>query len=109
MRTEKDREPARPKADLGAVAIKINEAAAQKLGMKEPKGVRIIYIGPSGAAFDAGLLLDDVILKFAGRTINEVEDLDTALEEIAPPRKVAATIWRAGTGETTLSFSFQKD
>lgn len=109
LRTGKEREKARPKADLGAVAIKTNQAAAQKLGMKETGGVRIIYIGPSGAAFDSGLLLDDVILKFAGRTINDVDDLDAALEQITPPRKVPATIWRAGTGESALSVIFSKD
>jgi hypothetical protein len=103
---QKDKGFVRPKANLGAVTVKTNQAAADKLGMKEPKGARIIYIGSDGVAFDSGLHLDDVILKFSEQTINDADDLETILENTAPPRTVPITIWRAGIGEMIISVRF---
>jgi len=69
-KAQKDRDIAVPKADLGVVHRKTNQTAADKLGMKEPKGVRIVYIGPNSVAFDSGLHLEDVILKFGDKTMD---------------------------------------
>jgi hypothetical protein len=95
----------RPKVKLGAVTAKTSQAAASKLGMKEPMGTRIIYIEP-GAAFDSGLHLDDIILKFAEQTINDDLELISALEKIVPPKTVPVTIWRAGAGELVIPVRF---
>jgi hypothetical protein len=95
----------RPRANLGVVTVKTNQATANKLGMKEPRGTRITYIGP-GAAFDSGLRLDDVILKFAEQTINDDQELDSALEKTGPAGTIPVTIWRAGTGELVISVRF---
>ncbi len=105
---QKETDVATPKADLGIVTVKTSRAAADKLDMKEPKGTRIIYIGSDSAAFDFGLHLDDVILKFAEKTIDDAQDLDAALEQTVPPKIVPITIWRAGTGEMVISVRFQK-
>ncbi len=96
----------RPKANLGVVTVKINQATANKLGMKEAKGTRITYVGP-GAGFDSGLQLDDVILKFAEQPINDDQELDAVLENTVPPKTVLITIWRAGKGEMTMSVHFE--
>jgi hypothetical protein len=104
-KTQSDKGIVRPKAKLGAVTVKTSQAAANKLGMKEPKGTRIIYIEP-GAAFDSGLHIDDVILKFADQTITDEEALDSALEKIVPPKTIPLTIWRAGAGELAISVQF---
>jgi hypothetical protein len=96
---------ARPKAKLGAVTVKTSQAAANKLGMKELRGTRIIYIEP-GAAFDSGLRLDDIILKFAEQTINDEQELDSALDKTAPPKTIPITIWRTGTGELVIPVRF---
>jgi hypothetical protein len=95
----------RPKANLGVVTLKTNQAAANKLGMKEPRGTRITYMEP-GAAFDSGLRLDDVILKFAEQTINDDRELDSALEKTILPRTIPITIWRAGVGELVIPVRF---
>ena len=103
--TQSDKGFIRPKANLGVVTVKTNPAAANKLGMKEPRGTRITYIGP-GPAFDSGLRMDDVILKFADQTISDDHELDSALERTAPPKTVPVTIWRAGAGELLISVRF---
>jgi len=95
----------RPKANLGIVTVKTNQAAANKLGMKEPRGTRITWIG-SGAGFDSGLQLDDVILKFAEQPINDDQELDSVLEKTVLPKTVPITIWRAGVGELVIPVSF---
>ena len=97
-----------PKADLGVVTVKTSRAAAEKLGMKEPKGTRIIYIGSDSAAFDAGMHVDDVILKFAEKITDDAQDLDAALEQTVPPKIVPITIWRAGAGEMVITVRFLK-
>ncbi len=105
---QKEKDVVTLKADLGIVTVKTSRAAADKLGMKEPKGTRIIYIGSDSAAFDFGLHPDDVILKFAEKTIDDAQDLDAALEQTVPPKIVPITIWRAGAGEMVISVRFQK-
>jgi hypothetical protein len=104
-KAQSDKGIIRPKAKLGAVTVKTSQTAANKLGMKEPRGTRIIYI-ESGAAFDSGLHLDDIILKFAEQTINDDEELSSALEKTVPPRTIPITIWRAGVGELVVSVRF---
>ena len=107
-KTQKEKGIVIPKADLGVVTVKTSRAAAEKLGMKEPKGTRIIYIGSDSAAFDAGMHVDDVILKFAETIIDDAQDLDAALEQTVPPKIVPITIWRAGAGEMVLTVRFLK-
>jgi hypothetical protein len=97
---------ARPKANLGAVTVKTSQAAATRLGMKEPEGARIIHIGPKGSAFDAGLRIDDVILRFGDRPIRNNQELDSVLEDTTPPKTVPVTVWRAGAGELVISVVF---
>jgi hypothetical protein len=104
-KAQSDKGIVRPQAKLGAVTVKTSQTAATKLGMKEPKGTRIIHV-ESGAAFDSGLHLDDVILKFAEQTINDAQELDSALEKTVPPRTIPITIWRTGVGELVISVSF---
>lgn len=104
-KTQSDKRIVKPRAKLGAVTVKTSQAAANKLGMKEPKGTRIIYIEP-GAAFDSELHLDDIILKFAEQTVNDDEELESALENTVPPKTIPITIWRAGVGELVISVSF---
>jgi S1-C subfamily serine protease len=104
-KAQSDKGIIRPKAKLGAVTVKTSQTAANKLGMKEPRGSRIIYI-ESGAAFDSGLHLDDIILKFAEQTINDDEELSSALEKTVPPRTIPITVWRAGVGELVVSVRF---
>jgi hypothetical protein len=104
-KAQSDKGIVRPKAKLGAVTVKTSQTAANKLGMKEPRGTRIIYIEP-GAAFDSGLHLDDIIFKFAEQTINDAQELDSALEKTVPPRTIPITIWRAGVGELVIPVSF---
>lgn len=96
----------RPKANLGVVTVKTTQAAAARLGMKEPAGTRIIHIGSDGAALDAGLRVDDVILTFGTEPVHDDEGLESALERITPPATVPLTIWRQGVGEITISVSF---
>jgi hypothetical protein len=105
FKAQSDKGIVRPKAKLGAVTVKTSRTAANKLDMKEPRGTRIIYI-ESGAAFDSGLHLDDVILKFAEQTINDDQELNSVLEKTVPPRTIPITIWRAGVGELVISVSF---
>lgn len=108
IKTQSDRRTsfAGPKANLGVVTVKTSRTAATRLGMKEPEGTRIIHIGPKGAAFDAGLRIDDVILRFGGRPIHNDQELDSALENTAPPETVPITVWRAGAGELIISVVF---
>ena len=105
-KAQSDKGIVRPKANLGVVTFKTSQTAANKLGMKEPKGTRITYIGSDGVAFDSGLHLDDVILKFAEQAINDDHELDSVLEKTVPPKTIPITIWRAGVGELVISVKF---
>ena len=104
-KAQSDKGIVRPKTNLGVVTFKTNQTTADKLGMKEPMGTRITYIEP-GPAFDSGLRLDDIILKFADQKISDDHELDSALEKTIPPKIIPVTIWRAGVGEMIIPVRF---
>ncbi len=103
---QKNKDIGKPKVDLGIVTAKTSPAAANRLGMKEPKGARIVYVGPDSVAFDSGLQQEDVILKYGEKIIEDVPDINAAIEETAPHKIVPITIWRAGTGEMVIPVQF---
>ncbi len=69
----------------------LSPALAAELG--QSKGVRVLQIGPSTPAAEAGLQSDDLLLAVNGKTIGTVEDLQRIMAlESAPELDVA--LWR---------------
>ena len=66
---------------LGAAMqpVRFNPAAQSRLKLDGDSGLVILSVEPDGPAASAGLLVGDVIVKLAGRAIEDVEDLVDAL------------------------------
>jgi cbb3-type cytochrome oxidase cytochrome c subunit len=105
---------------LGAEFDKdFSAATAQRLGLGAPRGVRVVSVVPHGPASRArggpefsgqfekrrggrlqvdkpALVRDDVILAFAGESVNDPSTLTQRIAQSDPGRKVALRIWRFG-------------
>jgi tetratricopeptide (TPR) repeat protein len=95
------------KLKFGVAINKTNLAAANILGMKEPKGVIVLSVVQDSVAFSAGLKQDDAILKYGDKIISDKKDLQAAVAETMPGSTIPVTIWRKGRGEMVISAQFQ--
>lgn len=96
------------KLKFGVRMAKTNLAAANILGMKEPKGVIIVSVVQDSVAFGAGLVQGDAILKYGEKIVNDVSDLQAAIAATAPGSTIPLTIWRAGRGEMVITAQFHQ-
>ena len=96
------------KFKFGVRMAKTNLAAANILGMKEPKGVIIVSVVQDSVAFSAGLVQGDAILKYGEKIVNDVSDLQAAIAATAPGSTIPLTIWRAGRGEMVITAQFHQ-
>jgi len=60
------------------------------------KGLIVLSLEPAGPAAKAGVLIGDIFVALAGKTVGETEDLQNALEGHAPGSAVEAEVLRGG-------------
>ena len=68
------------------------------LGGTEPNGggVRVIGVSPGGAAAEAGIKAEDVVIAIDAKKVTTDRDLVTAMKDVEPGQKVALDLRRAG-------------
>jgi serine protease Do len=81
---------------LGVSIGPVTSEIAQKLGLKETRGVYVAQVVPGGAAASAGLREGDVIVAVKGEPVNTVNDLRIRVSSTAPGTEVPLTIIRGG-------------
>ena len=92
---------------LGIHPLPLAQAIAAGVKTDAPSGLYVGSVDSNEAAARAGILESDVILAYAGKPINTVDDLRTALRGTAPRTSVALTVWRNGL-ETKLKVKLQQ-
>lgn len=94
------------RAIIGVNIRDLNADDAEKQNLSEVKGVLITGIVPDGAAADAGLKENDVIIKFEGAEVNSTSELQVQVGRHRPGDKATVTVLRKGK-ELTLPITLK--
>ena len=86
------------KAFLGVSTADVTPAIAQRLGLSVTSGAIVQQVEPGSAAEQGGVQVDDVITKFAGRTVTSAGDLVAAVRAVKPGDRVTIEWNRQGKG-----------
>ena len=82
------------RAFLGVQLAELNTETAQKLGIERTQGVFIVNVMPNGAANDANLLPNDVIVKVNDKEIKSQSELLEQLSQFKPGDHINLEILR---------------
>ncbi len=89
------------RALIGVNIQDVESEDADKQNLKEIKGILITNVNEKGSAEDAGLKVNDVIVKFDGMPVNTVSELQEQVGKHRPGDKAEVTYIRNGK-ETTV-------
>jgi serine protease Do len=89
------------RALIGVNIKDVESADAEKQNLTEVKGILITNVNADGSAEDAGLKVNDVIVKFDGTSVNSVSELQEQVGKHRPGDKANVTYIRSGK-ETTV-------
>ena len=81
---------------LGVYLEEVDDAAVDRLRLREERGALIAGVSEDGPAVEAGLLKDDVIVEFNGRNVESVGELSRMVRETPAGRTVALGVVRDG-------------
>ncbi len=81
---------------LGVVIQQITPDLMEAMDLENDKGALISRVDPNGPAQKAGIQRGDVIVRFAGEPIDEMEELPRRVAATAPGTKTEVTVLRAG-------------
>ena len=90
------------RALIGVNIQPVESADAEKYNLPAVKGILITGVTPDGAAKEAGLKANDVIVKFDGTDVNTVSELQEHVGEKRPGDRAEITYFRNGK-ENTVS------
>ncbi len=81
---------------LGVVIQNIDDNLAESFGLKNNSGVLISEVQAGSPADDAGLRDGDIVLKVAGKRVDNVSELRNRIALIHPGKSTGLTIFRNG-------------
>jgi hypothetical protein len=85
-----------PRRALGLNVMGMTAPLAVASSLPSAEGLFVVDVVGGGAAADAGLRCNDVVLALGPNPLNSVGDLQAALAGVAHGSVVPATIWRGG-------------
>ena len=92
------------KAFLGVSTADVTPAIAQRLGLAVTSGAIVQQVEPGSAAEQGGVQVEDVITKFAGRTVTSAGALVAAVRAVKPGDRVTIEWNRRGkAGSATIT------
>ncbi|MCM8830408.1 MAG: Do family serine endopeptidase, partial [Candidatus Omnitrophica bacterium] len=87
---------------LGVWLQPMDEELANSFGLKEIKGALVSSVIPGSPAEKAGIQQGDIVLKFDGKDIKDMQDLQMEVANTPVGKKVQVVVWR-DKKEVTLS------
>src|SRR5690606_14280016 len=81
---------------LGVVIQRITPDLQEALGLESTAGALVSRVDPSGPAKEAGIERGDVIVRFGGNEIEEMEELPRMVASMAPGSKAEVVVVRYG-------------
>jgi len=85
---------------IGVAIQPMTKELAQAFGMKEPQGALISSVEPDSPAAKAGLRAGDVVVGYAGKPIEDVNDLPRRVAATKPGERAQIEILREGKRQT---------
>jgi len=79
---------------LGVWLQPLNEELAKSFGLKEPKGALVAQVIEDSPAEKAGIEEGDIIIKFDGKDVKDVRDLQMKVANTPVGKKVSVVVWR---------------
>ena len=93
---------------LGVGLYNVDQFAVSQLELTIDWGVLITSLAPDSPADKAGLKQFDVIIGFAGKEIDTVDDLIQAIRSAQIRQEVAITYWRGSSEHTTSAILIER-
>jgi len=81
---------------LGVIIQEVSSDLAESFGLDRPRGALVAQVIGGGPAEKSGLQASDVILKFAGKPVEDSSDLPRMVGMTKPGIKVPVQVWRKG-------------
>jgi len=81
---------------IGTRPVTLPEALSRKLGLESRAGLIVLSLAPQGPAEQAGLLPGDILVELAGRPLQDIDDLQSALGGDRIGERVRVGVVRAG-------------
>ena len=91
------------RVNRGALGVVLDEFSAEdavKAGIDRPRGARIREVNPSSAASRAGLRVGDVVLRFGGVEIADLNHLINTVSMSPIDQPAEVVVWREGREQT---------
>ncbi len=88
---------------LGVAIQDISDDMAKSYGRKATTGAYVSNVTPGSPAEKAGIMPEDLILAVNGKEVEDSSALVGAISTLAPGTSVKLKIFRAGSGEKTIS------
>lgn len=85
---------------LGVMIQKITPELAKSFGLNQSEGALVGDVIPDGPAFKAGVKRGDVIVRFDGKDVKDMEDLPKIVAVTAPNKIVNVDVIREGSPKT---------
>ncbi len=85
---------------LGVRIQEVTDDIAEGLSMGEARGALVAEVNEGGPSDEAGIKIEDVILSFDGRQIEEMRDLPRIVADTPIGKKVQVVVWRDGKRKT---------
>jgi serine protease Do len=82
-------------AEIGLVCRSVTAEAGANLGLESAKGMEVVGVTSGGAANQAGIRRNDVILSIAGVPMRDLSGLSKLADNLSEPR-VPVELWREG-------------
>ena len=81
---------------LGVLIQEVDRDLAKAFGLDRPKGALVAQVMPDSPAERSGLKVEDIILDFNGRPVNDSSSLPPLVGATVPGETVPVTVWRDG-------------
>jgi len=81
---------------IGTRPVTLPEPLSRKLGLEKNVGLIVLSLAPQGPAEQAGLLPGDILVELAGRPLQDIDDLQSALGADRIGERVRVGVVRGG-------------
>jgi serine protease Do len=88
------------RGQLGVTIQDLNQALARSFGLDKPGGAVVSAVEKGGPADKAGLKAGDIILKVAGKEVDQSNEVPSLVAGLPPGTKTQIEVWRNGKRAT---------